>query len=808
MELHPLRGLEEEFEFVRELGRGGSSVVYLAVERELEREVAIKTIHPLFASDPDAAARLEREARTLARLEHPNIVTFYGVRRLADGGMAMVMQYVRGERLKDRIRAAGPLPFDEVRRVLADIARALGHAHRHHVVHRDIKPENIYLDSELGIARLSDFGIARAWDQDASLTQAGLTIGTPAYMAPEQIDGLGLDGRSDIYSLGLVGWEMLSGQRPWDGFNLYGIIYRQKNEALAAIDSFRPDVPQAIRWAVETALEKDPARRWPHAEAFLACVTADRDARFGAVGEPEPDTGAAGDISGTPTARPFRSPRSTGADASPARPVIDDTPTIPYRPSEVIDAGAAAAATAREDGPHADGPQEHAAVATAADAQQGMVPATTPTPAPFLPAAAATAAVASAALGALAAAHVAEAAGQVGAPAGRIGGPVEGIGDAPQLPPTDAPAALPMDEAAQAEVADVVPADSALPVTQEAPRPRWAIPATSDWAAMPPTGESTARSVAPVPARLDIDHLPAHDLEVLEPEAVPELLTRVQQALWPSGSAVEVGEPLAVTRERRRRLIGAAAVLALAVGSGVGAISLLHRRAADGISALGIGAAPGRVAGGTNANRHATSTPLEMAAPSSRSPAQLAALGSGGLPAPPDIPGPDLNLPKTAVSAPDVHLLGTPATQTQTPASAPAVAVSTPLPSAVALDAPLGGARPPTQADAGSTAPTDISSAPTFTPFAVAPRLINRERIAALLERVARERGESGHIVVWIFVNQKGVAQKTQVKQSSGHAALDSAALQVAANMRFAPALNGDQQIPVWVEVPIDVTSR
>src|SRR5512140_1587591 len=157
MDGQPLRGLEVEFEIVRELGRGGSSVVYLAVERELEREVAIKTIHPMFAADADAAARLVREARTLARLQHPNIVTFYGVRHLADGGLAVVMQYVRGERLKDRIRTVGPMPVEETRRILSDVARALGHALRHDVVHRDIKPDNICLDSYLGIARLSDF---------------------------------------------------------------------------------------------------------------------------------------------------------------------------------------------------------------------------------------------------------------------------------------------------------------------------------------------------------------------------------------------------------------------------------------------------------------------------------------------------------------------------------------------------------------------------------------------------------------------------------------------------------------------------
>ncbi len=315
-EARALPGLEGELEVVRELGRGGSSIVYLAIERELGREVAVKTIHPLFATDADAVARLVREARTLARLEHPNIVTFYGVRRLADGGLAMLMQYVRGERLKDRIRGHGRLGVDESRRILADVARALAHAHRFHVVHRDIKPENIYLDATLGIARLSDFGIARSWDGEASLTQAGLAIGTPAYMAPEQIDGAPLDGRSDLYSLGLVGYEMLTGERPWNGQNLYGIIYSQKHETLPPLRSARADLPDDLVAAIEGAIQKDPALRWASAEAFLAHL-----------GE-------------TPAAAP------AAADVSVVRPVAaeavappEDSLTVPYRPGDVVPAG-------------------------------------------------------------------------------------------------------------------------------------------------------------------------------------------------------------------------------------------------------------------------------------------------------------------------------------------------------------------------------------------------------------------------------------------------------------------------------------
>src|SRR5690606_7622060 len=122
------------------------------------------------------------------------------------------------------------LPFDMVERILIDIGRALAYAQRHRIVHRDIKPENVYLDEETGIARLSDFGIARPWDAESGLTLPGMAIGTPAYMAPEQIDGGVLDGRSDLYSLGLVGYEMLTGTPPWAGESLFSMIYKQRNE--------------------------------------------------------------------------------------------------------------------------------------------------------------------------------------------------------------------------------------------------------------------------------------------------------------------------------------------------------------------------------------------------------------------------------------------------------------------------------------------------------------------------------------------------------------------------------------------------
>ena len=264
--------LEAEYEILRELGRGGTAVVYLARDRELGRDVAIKVIRTVYVEDEEAAARLAREAKTVGRLQHPNLVALYGTRRLRDRSLALIMQYVPGRTLKSEIQQRGALPYAQVTRVLADIARGLAYAHRHRIVHRDIKPENIYIDEETGIARLSDFGIARPWDSDSSLTLPGAAIGTPTYMSPEQMDGGSLDGRSDIYSLGLVGWETLTGRRPWAGESLFSVIYKQKHEALPSLTLQRPDVPAGLLAAIEVSLRKDPADRWPDADAFLKAL--------------------------------------------------------------------------------------------------------------------------------------------------------------------------------------------------------------------------------------------------------------------------------------------------------------------------------------------------------------------------------------------------------------------------------------------------------------------------------------------------------------------------------------------------------
>ncbi|MBC7893804.1 MAG: protein kinase [Cytophagaceae bacterium] len=263
--------LGDEYEFLGELGRGGMAVVYRAKERALGREVAVKVVRPRFHADEEAVARLAREARTVAQLEHPNIVSLHAIKRL-NNGLALVMQIVPGHTLKAAL-ANGGLPVDRVESVLKDIARALAYAHRCGVVHRDVKPENIFLDEVTGRALLSDFGVARSITENTELTATGTAIGTPTYMSPEQIDGGSLDGRSDLYALGMVGWEMLTGQRPWMGESLYSVIYRQKHDALPPLDVVRSDVPPRLQYLLEGLMAKKPDHRWPSAARFLTLLT-------------------------------------------------------------------------------------------------------------------------------------------------------------------------------------------------------------------------------------------------------------------------------------------------------------------------------------------------------------------------------------------------------------------------------------------------------------------------------------------------------------------------------------------------------
>ena len=269
------RRLSGRYEMLAELGRGGMAVVYLARDRRTGQHVAIKLIASRYAADPEALRRFEREARTVAGLRHPNLVRMLGVEALDDAGdaFAIVNAYVHGRTLRAILREVGALRFDVVVGVLRDVAAGLAHAHAARIVHRDVKPENIFLEDGTDRALLADFGIARSLDTDTLLTMTGSSLGTPTYMAPEQVDGRTADERADVYALGLVGWEMVAGRRPWQGETLYAVLHKQKHERLPDLAALRPDIPAFLLGAIEGALQKAPGDRWRDAGELLARLT-------------------------------------------------------------------------------------------------------------------------------------------------------------------------------------------------------------------------------------------------------------------------------------------------------------------------------------------------------------------------------------------------------------------------------------------------------------------------------------------------------------------------------------------------------
>ena len=221
--------LKDEYEILDELGRGGMAIVFKAREKQLERDVAIKVLPFSLAFDKEFVERFQREARTSAKLEHPSIIPIY---RVGKSGRVIyfVMKFLRGKPLSSVLAARGTLPPPEIRQILVQVARALAYAHKSGIVHRDIKPDNIMFD-EHGLAVVTDFGIAKA-ASGGKLTGTGMSIGTPHYMSPEQARAQALDGRSDIYSLGVVGYQSLTGRVPFDGEDSFSIGYKHIMEEI------------------------------------------------------------------------------------------------------------------------------------------------------------------------------------------------------------------------------------------------------------------------------------------------------------------------------------------------------------------------------------------------------------------------------------------------------------------------------------------------------------------------------------------------------------------------------------------------
>jgi len=278
------RAVGSQYEILRLLGRGGMGSVYLARERALERSVAIKVLPPEVAGDAESRERFLREARTAANLTHPDIVPLHSFGE-AEGMPYFVMGYVRGESLAERLRRDGRVEAEEVRRILSEVAGALDYAHRQGVVHRDIKPDNILLEDETGRSMLADFGVAKGRAVGGTLTETGAVVGTPHYMSPEQAwGGRELDGRSDLYSLGVTGYVMLSGRLPFEGGSLQVVLAQHAAREPTPLEALVPEAPRDLVDAVMRCLAKEPERRWESGRALRealsegAYLEADEDA--------------------------------------------------------------------------------------------------------------------------------------------------------------------------------------------------------------------------------------------------------------------------------------------------------------------------------------------------------------------------------------------------------------------------------------------------------------------------------------------------------------------------------------------------
>ena len=325
--------LGESYTIEGEIGRGGMGVVYRARDERLHRRVAIKVLPPELAFQKEIRERFTREAQTAARLSHPHIVPIHDVGE-GVGLVYFVMGYVEGESLAARIKRRGRLPAEEVRRIMKGTADALSAAHSLSVIHRDIKPDNVLLEGTRGRVMVTDFGIAKALSGStgATLTGVGVAIGTPQFMSPEQAAGeRDIDGRSDLYSLGVVAYQMLTGELPFNAPTVAGILMKQITEPAPVLHLTHPDVPEDLSLAVARCLEKDPENRWPTADALRRAlesrtVTGYRPTSTGVASPARPSRSTGTRPRPSPAAERARTNRSAG-------PLAPRAPTAPRAPS-------------------------------------------------------------------------------------------------------------------------------------------------------------------------------------------------------------------------------------------------------------------------------------------------------------------------------------------------------------------------------------------------------------------------------------------------------------------------------------------
>jgi eukaryotic-like serine/threonine-protein kinase len=255
------------YELEELVGSGGMSSVFKAHDRLLERRVALKVLHSHFTDDDEYVERFRREARAVAQLSHPNIVTIID-RGEDEGRQFIVFELVEGRTLKEILDEEGRLPVRRALEIAIQVARGLAFAHENGLVHRDVKPQNVILNGD-GRAKVTDFGIARSLDVQG-VTQSGTVLGTSNYIAPEQASGRPVDQTTDVYSLGVVLFELLSGEVPFPGESFVAVAMQHVSEPPPSLLEVRPDVPARVAHAVDRALEKDPSARFPTMDAFAA----------------------------------------------------------------------------------------------------------------------------------------------------------------------------------------------------------------------------------------------------------------------------------------------------------------------------------------------------------------------------------------------------------------------------------------------------------------------------------------------------------------------------------------------------------
>ncbi len=314
--------LAGRYELGERLGSGGMSTVVLAFDRRLERHVAVKLLAEHLADDAQFVSRFRREALAAARLVHPNIVQVYDFGLDEESGRQyIVMEHVEGQSGAEILRERGLLPVAEGLGIVAQACRGLDYAHRGGVVHRDVKPGNL-LRSKDGIVKLADFGIAKALSEESSITQVGAVLGTAAYLAPEQAAGVEATARSDIYALGVVTYQLLSGRLPYEAQTLTELALKQQREAPTLLDHLNSEVTPELAAAVDRALALEPSDRYATAEELREALVA------GARGV-APETSATRVV---PLAAAETGVTRAVAPAGPATPVQQRQPLPPSRP--------------------------------------------------------------------------------------------------------------------------------------------------------------------------------------------------------------------------------------------------------------------------------------------------------------------------------------------------------------------------------------------------------------------------------------------------------------------------------------------